>query len=890
MIARHVLLRALIVVVASVVLGQVVLGFAAAGPARPTPATPIAGPNPLDAPQVPLLGESQAVAEENAEASSAASTSSSSAPGPNIVSTAPVGACAPGNVSSDAFIANVDVNISLFSSANMAPVMNAVSGYAKTVQISVDTDKVSPGLYPIVEADIEVWAVGWNNESLNSTLPNSPAQFPMLVDPARQTAATGQLNDFKFFPPGSYVYFGISIFQNQSTPYNWTSPCPIGEVQVAGTPPGTGVDQPTWMYRVGNGWPSPYFEQDIQITATPNVFGGVVPDPFQSVYFFLNSTKIGFPIGGPLGGARLYYTLDNRTGTHPGGSTFCPNNATYMNSCFGGIPYGIGPFYEVGDIISFQFEAFVSTDVGIYNKIFSKTYNYEVGAGGTWCSPNSGYVFSHWIGTAEPPYYNSSWQNGNYTGGQDPASIYLHGPVVENALFNFVGSQTAVVSNGNTFYTPPPPPVVPEHPGIQLAAPTSSPSVPGAGFPVNFVEQGLPAGSVWSVLLGADNQTSNNFFDTFSEADGTYAYQVTSPIGEFGQSLVRYVANPIHGAVTVNGALVSIHINFTTQVYLALEESTYPPTNNPWTAGNVSTTPTAYGANRGWYDNNTEVNLSATAFFGFPYFLSLTSNTFPYVVQNPGNNSAIPAFTGVVNLTLSSQNATTAIAYAYVFFNESYNGQLLTGEILMNEVNSTVYYTGDGTQLLDPDNLGPFPPGTNISFYVLAYDELGCPIRSDSYAFHTAITGIPQRPGQSYFYVAVFDQATGQYVPNVPVNISNNTWWDDTQTNLFGFAWPNASFSTTPLYLNYGEYNVTVTYDGFTQSVTYQLSLNSNKTLTFIFDSAHTSFPVYAAATTGFPPELIFGSIVAGATAVPIALIWYEQRRKAAAEEKRVTL
>jgi hypothetical protein len=894
---------ALLIAITLLMVLQLVVGATQTAHAA-APALPTGAPNPLKAPEYELPGEQQqqaeaAIQQEEQAQSTAPSTVEAS---PLTPQTAPVGACAPGNVSSIAFDANVDVNISLFYSGygGMAPVMNQVSAYAKNIVVTVDTDKINKSYYPIQQASLFVWAVAWNNNSLNSTLPNSPGQFPMLVNTTNDTFATAQLDDFKFYPPGSDVYFGIQIEQDVTTPGNWTSPCPIGLVRVVGTPPGNQWlnvppfdDQPTWMYHIGNGWPSPYFANDFQVTATPNVFGGVIPDPFQSVYFFLNSTKIGFPIGGPLGGARLYYTLENQTGSHPGGASFCPLNSTFMDSCFGDVPFGIGPFYQVGDIVVFQFEAFVSTTVGIYNKIYSNFYSYEIGPGGTWCEPNSGYIFSHWIGTPEPPYYNSTWANGQYTGGADPATVILHGPIVEDALFNFVGSQTASGTGGPLVTSPDT--IAPVHPGISLppaplVARPEATAVPGAGFVVSFYETGLPAGSTWSVLLGSTNQSSRSFWDNFTVATGTYAYQVTSPLSEFGQALVRYVASPTAGAVSVTSASVDLTISFTTQVYLDIEKSTYPPTNNPWDAGNVTTSPTAYGQSFDWFDNNTEVNLTATGFFGFPYFLSLTSNTYPFVVQSSTNDSIVPAFVGVVNVTLSSQNATTAIAYAYVFFNETYNGQVLNGLVLMNEVNSTVFYTGDGTQPEDPADLGPFPPGTNITFFVLAYDELGCPIRSLSYSFHTVVAPLPPKNGRTFFYVAVYDSGTGDYIPNVPVNISNNTWWDLTQTNIFGVAWPNASYSTTPLYLTYGYYNVTVTYDGFTQSVEYDLTPTSNKTLTFDFNSIHPIVVVYAAATAGFSPQLILGTVVAGATAVPIALVWSEQRRKAAAEEKRITL
>ncbi|MDE1822233.1 MAG: hypothetical protein KGJ23_14200 [Euryarchaeota archaeon] len=833
---------------------------------------------------------------------SSPTTSSTTGPAPRST---PTGPCAPSSPSAIAWANNVTTTISLFGASQVVPYVNSVSGYARSVQVTIQT----PANVPIEQAEITVWAVGWNNQSLNSTLPNAPGVFSMTVDQNVPTKniATGQLNDFKFFPPGSTVYFNMSLVQNVTDPSNWTSPCWAGAFNAPWNPaPAAPAPQPTWAYRIGNGWPSPVFENDIQITATPNVMNGVQPDPFQSVYFYLNSSKINMNIGGPLGGARLYYFLHNRTCDNknaqgcPGGASFCSANATFEVSCYGGVPTGVGPFYEAGDVIDFYFEAFISNDVGVYNKIFSRSYSYTVSAGGTWCQPDSGYNFYGWSGSALPPYNvpdptnHPTWvNNGNYSGRADPVTLNLSGPVTEIAVYNAVGSAPAFASASLVD----PSQVVAPHPGILLPAPPAAPVVPNiAGNTlVTFTETGLPAGTVWSVLFGTQNVSSPTASISFSVAAGqNYSYTVTTPISA-GKVFVRYVASPFAGWFYVGGSPVSQGINFTAQVYLDIIQS-------PWNAGNVSTNPTAYGRNSGWYDNNSEVTLTAIGYFGFPYFLILSAGhsvPFPmtYVISSSTNDSVIPAFGGILNLTISSRNTTTAIAYAYVFFNETYNGQALSGVVLMNEENSTVFYTGDGTQINDPSDIGPFPPGVNITLFVLAYDELGCPLRSDTYHFHTETGTPPTVDSRTFFYVVVYDEAKNQYIPNVPVNMSNATWWDICFTNTFGFCYPNATYSSTPLYLSYGWYNVTVQYDGQVQSVSYYLNPTSNKTLTFIFNSAEHHPPIYSEPTQGFSPyppyaplPLLLGLILAGALGIPIVLMWLEQRRKAAAEEKRITL
>lgn len=859
--------------------------------------TPLsAASTPFAAPSVLSTHPAAAPSTDPARSPSAAPTA---APTPKVTQ-APVGPCAPGTPESSDFQNNVTVTISLFNSLQMVPYVNTVSAYAKAVQVDIYT----PAGVPIQQAVITAWAVGWNNQSLNSTLPNAPANFPMQVDSTNHEHASGQLNDFKFFPPGSTVYFNITLVQNVTDPANWTSLCPVGAYHAPwNSPPPNPQPEPTWAFHVTNGWPSGQLENDMVMTATPNIFNGIQPDPFQSVYLYLNSSKLGFPIGGPLGGARLVYSLENKTGLHTGyGLSFCGNNATFMFSCEGGLPAGIGPFYEVGDIIHFQIKAFVSTDVGYYNMIYSSWYTYVVGSGSTWCEPDSGYNFYGWTGSALPPYYNPAHQNGNFSSVQgdnpNPLTLTLQGPLTEIAVYHAVGSAPAIMPAPG-LVDPSQVPV--QDPGIELPAPssalTATPTVTGAAT-VTFTATGLPAGATWSVLLGTTNLsavTPKPIVFTNAPAQ-KLAYTVTTPLSEFGQNFVRYVAAPAAGEVDASSGSASATINFNTQVYVDIIQ-------DPWDAGNITTTPSVYGKNAGWYDNNSQVTIYAVGYLGFPFFLILTAghstpNPMQYVVQSDTNNSEIPAFTGILNLSISSRNITTAIAYSYVFFNETYLGQPLNGVVLMNEENSTVFYTGDGTQLADPSDIGPFPPGVNVSFYVLAYDELGCPLRSDTYHFHTQREGIPTVNSRTYFYVVVFDSAKNQYEPNVPVNISNNSWWDICYTNAFGFCYPNATNSATPLFLAYGWYNVTVTYQGSIQSVSYDMTPASNKTLTFIFNSAaQHQQPVYSEPTQGFsnsppymPLPLLFGMIAAGALFIPVWLIFMEQRRKAAAEEKRITL
>jgi hypothetical protein len=78
-------------------------------------------------------------------------------------------------------------------------------------------------------------------------------------------------------------------------------------------------------------------------------------------------------------------------------------------------------------------------------------------------------------------------------------------------------------------------------------------------FGVSFVENGLPAGGAWTVLLGGIPTNSTASTIALSEPNGSYAYSVTGPVG--------YPAQPSSGTVSVAGSPVSLPIRFTRSIY-----------------------------------------------------------------------------------------------------------------------------------------------------------------------------------------------------------------------------------------------------------------------------------------------------------------------------------
>jgi hypothetical protein len=266
--------------------------------------------------------------------------------------------------------------------------------------------------------------------------------------------------------------------------------------------------------------------------------------------------------------------------------------------------------------------------------------------------------------------------------------------------------------------------------------------------------------------------------------------------------------------------------------------------------------------------------------------------TQPYAnISQPDANVQIQAMTDIVNVSIESTQSNITIDYAFIFFNETYQGKNLPGELMMTAGNSTMQYTGTSTATGN-GLLGPYLPGIHVSFYISATDGNRCTITSPTYSFYTALTGPRIIDNKTFFYVVAFDQGLGTYAIGAQVVImTNGTVICQTATNALGFAYPNASASTLPLYLAMNEnYNITVTYNGAVQTAIYFLTATSNKTLTFYFDTAASAPIIYAVSTPPITIPLIAGLVVATATVIPIYLLWSEMRKRAKEEEKRITL
>ena len=83
---------------------------------------------------------------------------------------------------------------------------------------------------------------------------------------------------------------------------------------------------------------------------------------------------------------------------------------------------------------------------------------------------------------------------------------------------------------------------------------------------VEFVESGLPVNSSWSVLLGAQINTSQQRFLSFTEPNGTYVYRIVGPAGW------NLTSVPPSGNLSVNGRPIDVNLSFAKASFLVTFE------------------------------------------------------------------------------------------------------------------------------------------------------------------------------------------------------------------------------------------------------------------------------------------------------------------------------
>jgi hypothetical protein len=340
------------------------------------------------------------------------------------------------------------------------------------------------------------------------------------------------------------------------------------------------------------------------------------------------------------------------------------------------------------------------------------------------------------------------------------------------------------------------------------------------------------------------------------------------------------------GTFTLTGAVTGVYFadfgpaNHTT-LTLSQPLGPYPGTKVqfnmtcwlPWEGGALDRiySPTYtfnWSANGSWWD--------PTGGLTGPDNLNLTSS--PDVTA--GGPSTVLATGTSVNISIHEPIQNVTIGSAAVHFRYVDTNGVTYGTIPMVATNWNTSYAV----------LPGLPSGAGVTFSVVAKDIYGDPLSSGNYSYtESGPLATPLPAGYGLFFFEAIDVATGNLVQNLNFTIANATWSESALGYDFGFANPVPVSGAGYLDVAFGTYTVTARAFGQTQTWTGTVATQTPFVVVFYLTSAPVS-PTYSASVPGLTVAPVIGIIGAAVASVPISNWFRERRRKAEAEQRRISL
>jgi hypothetical protein len=266
------------------------------------------------------------------------------------------------------------------------PFTNTLPQAANGFWMNITTDK------PIIYANVSIWGTQWPVQ--NRTAPISgydssqPAIRPMFVNTTQPYRAAFFFNNFRYFWPGSTVYFNLSVTAINSTPATiysaqgqYAFPFPAG----CGVAPA--CDYATWIFYVQGPWISPDFGSSVQIATSPDVLDQPAydPNPSQTLNIYLTAMAPPNQSFATIPAAQLSWTVVS----HPNGETSYGNYSQQFvatNHSTVRLSYAIGPYPN--STVFFNITLWLPWGPGAIDRLYSPTWEFNWSTHGTWASPN----------------------------------------------------------------------------------------------------------------------------------------------------------------------------------------------------------------------------------------------------------------------------------------------------------------------------------------------------------------------------------------------------------------------------------------------------------------------------------------------------------------------
>ncbi|MFI5414181.1 MAG: hypothetical protein ACHQ16_00695 [Candidatus Lutacidiplasmatales archaeon] len=343
------------------------------------------------APAAPVLVHSSASAPHHGSAALAHPDAVSTASQSGSVPAASFGCPTPSNApnwKSLAFFNDVEVTFYVPNTPSLdgsqfqtEPCGNTIPTYVHGFWMNVTTN------VPMVNAIVQIWGTTWPNATnpqnpISGFDPSTPANFSMYITPGGpRTTATFYFDIFRYFWPGSQVYFNLTIESASATPSTVYSAQQIwNEFNYSGL-----KDNYTWSFDVASIWGSSDFSSDIAVTTTPSVVTPPIyfPNRYQPLTINLASlTSINGTLQ-PIPYARLSITETVSNVTANYAEAFNPANSTQLSTVVPANP---------GARAALSVQAWDPWEGGIIDRISSPTYEFNWTSKGGWWYPSLGVV------------------------------------------------------------------------------------------------------------------------------------------------------------------------------------------------------------------------------------------------------------------------------------------------------------------------------------------------------------------------------------------------------------------------------------------------------------------------------------------------------------------
>lgn len=214
--------------------------------------------------------------------------------------------------------------------------------------------------------------------------------------------------------------------------------------------------------------------------------------------------------------------------------------------------------------------------------------------------------------------------------------------------------------------------------GIAFSAVASS-------YTLSFVESGLTAGTQWTVQVGTSIQSSTTAWVNFTEAPGTYGYEIGAIAG--------FTSSPTSGSTTVLDSNTTVPVAFTKLAsgeFTVIFTETGLPTGTSWSVTLGTTTTPSTGTTIAFTEMNGTYSYSVGAVNG--YTIGVASGSIKVAGENTGATvvfTAVPPGTFALTFTetglQSGTNWSVTIGTSTVY---SQGGDVVS----FHEANGTVNY------------------------------------------------------------------------------------------------------------------------------------------------------------------------------------------------------